>query len=170
MHSKTTKVAWVFGIVSVLSLTGCPYQSRVPIDTPSVEVEQDFLGSWVSEENSESEQPDFYEFKEMDNYRHEVIEHTLSMEDSTYSQKYFLSHFSVIDNIHFLNMRDGEGNYFLYKLEWQSPGESFVMYEVTDNIDEQFDTSEDLKAFIKNNMHLSFFYNKDEKVYLRHDK
>lgn len=170
MHCKTTKIAWVFGILSMLFLTGCPYQSRVPIDDPSIEVDKKFLGSWVSEENSENEQPDFYEFIGMDKYRYEVVEHTLSTEDSSYSQKYYLSHFSRIDDIHFLNMRDGEGNYFLYKLEWQNPGKSFVMYEVTDNIDEQFENSEDLKAFVKQHMNLSFFYNKEEKIYLRYDK
>jgi hypothetical protein len=41
---------------------------------------------------------------------------------------------------------------------------------VTDNITEEFATPEELKAFIKKNMELSFFYNKDdEKTFYKED-
>jgi uncharacterized membrane protein YkgB len=42
-----------------------------------------------------------------------------------------------------------------------------MLYELTDNIDEKFTESQKLKEFVKKNMHLSFFYNKDEKKYVK---
>ena len=59
------------------------------------------------------------------------------------------------------------GKFYLHKVDLSD--DRFVLYEVTDNIDEKFDSSEKLKAFVKKHMHLSFFYNKDEVTYYKGD-
>lgn len=61
--------------------------------------------------------------------------------------------------------QDGKGDYYLYRIDMGN-GE-FTLFELTDNIDEKFNTSAELKAFVKKNMGLSFFYNKDEERYLK---
>ena len=51
--------------------------------------------------------------------------------------------------------------------KWRLKEIRITVFEVTDNIDEKFDDSEDLKEFVSKYKDLSFFYNKDEETYLR---
>ena len=57
-------------------------------------------------------------------------------------------------------------DYSLYRVDFEDE-DRFVFYEVTDNIDEQFEDSKALKKFIKKNMNNSYFYNKDEETYIK---
>jgi hypothetical protein len=60
--------------------------------------------------------------------------------------------------------------YYLYRVEKKSDGGRVKLRAVTNNITETFATSAELKAFIKKNMELSFFYNKDdEEMYYKND-
>ena len=59
--------------------------------------------------------------------------------------------------------------YYFYRMEKKS--EDRIKFKaVTDNITEEFATAEELKAFVKKHMELSFFYNKDdEKTFYKED-
>lgn len=149
-------------------LTGCPYSSTVPIDEPRVKVSKKMLGKWIKESEKESENPSFYEFKKLDNLHYTVDENEYNTTDSAYEVTSYMAHFSEIDNIIFINMKRDD-SYFLYKLEFNGKDE-FLLFEVTDNIDETFTTSAELKAFMKKYMYLSFFYNKDEVKYIKADE
>ncbi|HEU4717935.1 MAG TPA: hypothetical protein VFU15_08870, partial [Bacteroidia bacterium] len=61
--------------------------------------------------------------------------------------------------------------YYIYKVEKKGDDADRVkMRAMTDNVTEEFETSADLKAFIKKYMDLSFFYNKDdEKTFYKND-
>jgi hypothetical protein len=65
----------------------------------------------------------------------------------------------------FLNLKkQDDDKFYFYKVELTDK-QNFVMHEVTDNIDEKFNTANELKAFFEKHKDLSFFYNKDEKKY-----
>ena len=86
--------------------------------------------------------------------------------DSTYSQEIYISHISDLEGNSFMNMQqDGSGDYFLHKIVLAENVLTFV--EVTENIDEKFNTSEELRAFIQKHMNLSFFYTKEEVQYTK---
>lgn len=60
-------------------------------------------------------------------------------------------------------------NYYLYKMDVSPSGSRITLSAVTENIDEVFTSSAELKAFIQKNMKHSFFFEKEEEVYLRLD-
>lgn len=65
-----------------------------------------------------------------------------------------------------MNMqKDGTGDYYLHKVVLKDKAMTFI--EVTENIDEKFNTSEELRAFITKYMKLSFFYTKEEVQYTK---
>jgi len=147
-------------------LTGCPYASKVPIAGPDVEINKQLLGKWVKSDEASSENPEFYEINEYDKFKYEIVKNSWNSSDSTYTKEKYISHLTIIDDITFINMqKDGTGDYYLHKIEIAE--KDFTLYEVTDNIDEAFNTSEELYAFVKKHMHLSFFYNKDEVKYFK---
>ena len=133
---------------------GCPYGADVPIDKePTIPIDKTLLGKW---ENSSASDYTYY-FRADD--------------ANTYRTVYFAFE-SKIDNVRFINIYEenefGSKTYYLYKLTKRGTSK-ISMEEVTDNIDEKFDTSEELKAYLAKHQHLSFLFNKDADEYVRMD-
>jgi len=159
-------------LLAAILFTACPYQSQVPIDDPSVKVDKALLGKWIDASEKDKVYPAFYDIRKEGPLEYKIIENTFEAADSSYRQVTYISHISTIDSLSFLNMKDtssmmGEG-YYLYKIKYNK--KEMSLQEVTDNIQEQFETSKDLKAFVAKHMHLSFFYNQDAKKYIREGK
>jgi len=160
----------LFAFFSMLAiaiiLIACPYTSPVPIDKPSIKAQNSLMGKWVKAGDESNQNPNYFVITKQDDFKYKIIKNEYSTYDSVYKETIYISHISNIENLQFLNMQqDGAGDYYLYKLELGQ--DEFSLFEITDNIDEKFATSEELKAFIKKNMNLSFFYNKDEEKYNR---
>jgi hypothetical protein len=150
----------------VIIFSACPYASSVPIDLPSVKVDNNLLGKWVKASDQTSANPTFYVIDQLDKFKYNIVKNEYNSYDSAYSKTSYVGYISKIDNISFLNMqKDGQGEYYLHRIDIGN-GE-FSFFEVTDNIDEKFNTSEELKAFVKKYMNLSFFYNKEEERYTK---
>jgi len=155
----------------LILLTACPYESTVPITESDQKIDDRLLGKWYKEGEMNNEYPEeYYEIKALGDRLLEVNKYERK-QDSTYREYSYISHLSVLQGengkkYHFLNMKK-DGKYYLHRIDLQ-PGR-FTLYEVTDNIDEKFNDSNALKNFVKQYMHLSFFYNKDEKEYFKGD-
>lgn len=150
-------------------LTACPYESSVPITEANKGIDNRFLGKWIKEGEQDEEFPDeFYQIQALGDRLYEIEKNDFSSEDSTYRTETYISHFSTLtksgEDFLFLNMKK-DGKYYLHRVDLSD--ETFVLFEVTDNIDEQFSNSKDLKAFVEKNMDLSFFYNKDEATFYK---
>ena len=151
----------------VFLFTACPYSSTVPIDQPLEKVDKKLMGKWVKSSDTESENPDYYEFEKLDANRYNLTHFEWSSNEEKYTETKYLTHSTTLGDHIFLNMqKDGEGEYYLHYLDFHE-GDEFTLYEITDNIDEKFNTSAELKAFVTANMKHSFFYNKDEVRYLK---
>lgn len=153
----------------VVLLTACPYESAVPITEADAPIDKTLLGKWIKEDDSDNEFPDeYYQIDDLGGRLYEILKFSLNTEDSTYTSETFISHFSDLtkdgQTYRFLNMKK-DGNYYLHLVDLNS--ERFILYEVTDNIDETFSTSEELRAFVEQHMHLSFFYNRDEATFYK---
>ena len=158
---KTLSIAFLACI-----LTGCPYTSSVPIDEPNVKVDKKFIGKWVKTDDLTADNPSYYEIDRHDKFLYKITDNSYNSMDSTYSREMYISHVTDIEGTTFMNMqKDGTGDYYLHKVVLNDKVMTFI--EVTENIDEQFDTSAELKAFIAKYMHLSFFYNKEEVEYTK---
>jgi hypothetical protein len=166
MKMKKSIFAILLMATIVVVFTACPYTSSVPIDNPSVQIDSKLLGKWVKTSDQANENPTFFVITAIGDVKYNIVKNEYNTYDSAYSQTIYVSHISKIDNLSFMNMQqDGKGDYYLYRIDMGN-GE-FTLFELTDNIDEKFNTSAELKAFVKKNMGLSFFYNKDEERYLK---
>jgi len=164
MKTKNLLIVLFAGMMFVLM--ACPYQSSVPIDAPNLKIDKAIFGKWVKKSEKDKDNPEYFEISKLNDFKYNIVKFEYQSSDSTYKQTKYETHFTKIDNLVFMNMqKNGEGDFYLHRIDMN--GEEFTLYELTDNIDEKFTLSADLKKFVKSNMNLSFFYNKDEKKYIR---
>ncbi len=156
----------------LILLTACPYESTVPISEASTPIDKMLLGKWYKDGEAETEFPsEYYKIDPLGSELYEVTKFDMNSQDSTYRNETYISHISTLKDKEgkkyvFLNMKK-DGKYYLHKIDLSE--NQFVLYEVTDNIDEKFNTTDEMKAFVQKHMHLSFFYNKDETTYYKGD-
>ena len=144
-------------------LTACPYSSELPIDEPTVKIDEKILGKW------EAKSADYeYKVSKKDDYNYKFEKKPKPTgETSTYTG--FLT---VIDGVRFINITEDVATtkaYYLYKIDQSASGAKLTLSPVTENITEKFASSAELKAYIKKYMTLSFFYSKDKEDYFRAD-
>lgn len=155
---KTLSVIAMFGACSLLFM-GCPYESKIPLDTADKsKPDKDLVGKW------EEKGSDEYIWKcSLDGNQYRIEKK--STEDSESDPTIYIGFLSEIGGTPFLNVYeesyDGEKQYMIYRMEKKS--EDRVKFRaMTDNVTEEFTTAEEFRTFVKKNMELSFFYNKDD--------
>jgi hypothetical protein len=163
MKTRVLTSILIFSMLMIL-FTACPYSSSVPLSNPDVEVDPSIYGKWLKEDPY-SDFPKYYVFDKIDGKKFKVEQYEFNTTDSIYSVSgTYVCHFTQIGDITFANMHQ-DGMYYFYKIEFPS-AEEFLLYEVTDNIDEVFNNSKEIYDFFKNHKDLSFFYNKEEEKYI----
>ena len=96
-----------------------------------------------------------------------MLDFQFSQSDSTYKSKEYLAHFSKVEERFFVNLMEaGKTLYTIHELE-QTGHSTFILRQVSDNIDEKFFDSKELEAFVKEHAGHSFFYEKEESSYQR---
>ncbi|MCD6069337.1 MAG: hypothetical protein K0S33_4163 [Bacteroidetes bacterium] len=153
-------------ITLMLVLTACPYSSENPMDAkPSVKLDDKLLGQWESKSSTDY----LYTVSKADDNTYKIEKKSNSSGDVT-TYKGFLS---TIDATRFMNIYEETSSetktYYFYKVDISTSGGKITFSPVTENITEKFTNSEELKAFFKKHMGLSFFFDKDPDVYIRHD-
>lgn len=148
----------------MLMLTACPYTSENPIDKATVKIDDKILGKWEAKSSSDYA----YTVTKKDEFTYAIEKKSGSSGEITAYEGFL----SVIDNVRFLNVYETNATtktYYFYKVEMTTSGSKLTLAPVTENIDEKFANSEEIKAFFKKNMALSFFFDKDEDVYIKAD-
>lgn len=160
------KTKSIFHIIALLFCAAlffaCPYESTVPIDEANVNTDPQLLGTW-KKVNTEDES---IVVTALDKTRY-AIEKIGKSENGT---EHYQAFESIVNGFHFLNIQrkdsaEGEQKYMLYKILVRA--DSVTLSEITDNIDERFSNSAALKKFIAGNMKNSYFFNKEDLVYLK---
>lgn len=159
---KSAKYVALFGALSLVFM-GCPYESKVPLDPAekSAKADKGMAGKW------EAKDDDSYSWScELDGNQYKIIKK--SVEDSESDPTIYIGWSSEVGDAKFLNVYEREEyesssdrTYYIYRIESKGP-DRYKFKAVTDNITEEFTTGEEFKAFVKKNMELSFFYNKDD--------
>lgn len=157
-------ISYVGLFCMLLVLTGCPYSAEFPLNEPVETVKKEYMGTWL--EDNDAEHPSYWVISKLTDKTYKFEEHEYNDNDKAYSVKIFAGHFTKMGTINFLNLKEDEvEKYSFFKVELSADKKHMVIYEVTDNIDETFNSSSELKAFFEKHKDLSFFYNKDEKKY-----
>lgn len=142
--------------------TGCPYESEVPIDEPSVAIPPTLPGVWKGLSDSGA----VITVTPADAYTFEI-----SYYKQTDGTKYYSAHLSELRNVLLINLHPKKpvatglsGAYAFYKFELSDNGKHLTLTPVTENIKEKFTSSHRQKAFFKKYVHTSFFYDADEEL------
>ena len=163
---KSAKIAVLFGALSLVFM-GCPYESKVPVDDSSnAKGDKALVGKW------EEKGDDSYEWKvTLDDNTYRIEKKNIKDGGDPTIYKGFLSDIngSTFFNVWEKTDDGGDPKYYIYKLEKKGDDADRVKLKaMTDNITEEFESSADLRTFIKKYMDLSFFWNKDdEKTYYK---
>ena len=153
----------------LILLWGCPYKSQIALGDPIEKTQQRLLGLWVAQTQAAKENADYYEVKANDSVHYAIEHFQYNKEEGVYSSKNYIAHSTTINGFMFMNILEtGSKEYLLHRIDYVPNG--LVLYEVTDNIDEKFDSSEKMRAFFEKNMRHSFFYSKDEVSLVRKPK
>lgn len=167
MMKKTALFALTCAML--ILLWGCPYRSLVALGPAVEKIRSEYIGSWIPESEAKEVKPSYYVIGKNDSVHYTIDEFQFNKETDDYNVTSYTGHTTSMDGFVFMQMLEsGTGDYLMQRLELTPSG--MTIYEVTDNIDERFDSSEKLRAFFKQNMHLSFFYNKDEVKLVRKPK
>ena len=158
----------LLGVLAIIMLAvACPYSSTITLSEPTVKVDKDFYGTWVLQ--SEDEFPPYYDIKEKDGKVFTLDKYSYNGDtQSYYIEASYEAWFTEIAGTSFVNVFDitDPATFYLYRLDMKGK-ESFVLYEVTDNIDETFTNPKDMVNFFKKYKDLSFFYNLGEETYVK---
>ena len=155
------------GFFILVLFSGCPYSSSVPLAPPSDIIEGSLYGKWVMD--SSDENPSYYSIEEMDGLTFILNKYSWNADSGSYTlDNRYTSWFTRIGPVLFMNIEDVEdpGTYYFHKLEMIG-SDTFILYEVTDNIDEVFTDSREMYDFFDKYKDLSFFYNSNEETYHR---
>lgn len=168
MKSQIVRMA---ALVSLMMLvTACPYQSKVPVSEPNEKLDKKLFGEWVSAADLELEQPTYYKIGKFSKTKYDLKEYTYSSYDSVYTENQYWMHSSKVGDRVFMNIESANSTdgYYIYCIE--KGDNEITMLEMSENVDEQFTASAELKKFIEKNMELSFFYSKAETKYIKRTK
>ena len=160
------KLKYLIPLIAIcLFLGGCPYESKIPIDSPSVKINAALLGKWEPKSTS----GDHYIVSKLDDFTYKIEVKKKDDKDPTVYNAYL----SNIDNDVFLNLYNSkeelERKYYFYKLTINKSETKLTLASVTENIDEKFEKPEEMKSFFQKSKNLSFFFEKEEDVYIKED-
>lgn len=141
---------------------GCPYSSEVPIDSPSMRIDERMLGKWESKSSSDYT----YTVTKTDAYKYKIDKKSASSGDVTT----YIGFLSKVDDVTYMNLyEDGSTTptYYFYKVQFSSSGAKVSFASVTENITEKFESSSSLRQFFRDNQKNSYFFDKDVDEYIK---
>src|SRR5574344_1794343 len=147
-----------------LVFAACPYSSKVPLSKATVKYDKKLLGTW-EEDDYLSDNPPYVVISDIDGKKFEVEKFEYSTYDEEYTSEVYECYFTEIGGTKFLNVGRKDTLYYFYKIEMLGE-DQLKLFEVTDNIDEEFTSSKEMMDFFTKNKDLSFFYNTDEETYI----
>ncbi len=146
----------------LFGLTGCPYESRIPISSPSTPIDNAILGKWSQSKYSKN----YLIIAKQNARQYKITEYKYNSSKKQYTTKIFQAHLSIVSGKKYLNIKTQQNKYYLYRYAGKVGGK-FYLEPVTSNIKEKFSNSSRLANFIKKHQHLSFFVEKKQTFYKR---
>jgi len=158
---------WILPLLTLcIMLGGCPYNSEVPIDKPSIKINPALLGTWKLQK-SEGGEAEKYKVAAENEFTYTVDQIKQGKDPIPF--EHYKAYLSAIDGDTLLNLwgvqeKGTPPNYTFYKLVMSADRKKVTLLPVTENITETFTKSEVMKEFFRKYKNLSFFYGKDVSV------
>jgi hypothetical protein len=158
---KSVKFAVLFGALSLVFM-GCPYESKYPVDEAHVKIDKSVMGDW----DCQGEDDYTYTISADGSDQYKIVKKKKKGDDEPTTYIGFVSNVDAESN--YLNLYEEsessssstDRKYYIYK--YTKIDGRFKILGVTDNITEEFNSSSELKSYIKKYQDLSFFFDKDE--------
>ena len=155
---KSVKLAVLFGVLSLIFM-GCPYESPYPVDNVSnAIIDKTLKGSWEDRSDDKHEYKyiitldgNMYNISKRGSDTTNYVGFISKVGDGKYLNLYEVSKYDDAETVH---------KYYIYKLKMMD-GRCQIK-GLTDNITEEFSSSQELRDFIIKYQGLSFFFDKDE--------
>jgi hypothetical protein len=150
-------------LVMLLMLAGCPYKSDFALDTKGKKVNPALLGKWEPKSGFKES----YNVTQTSDFTYRIVKMHEDKKDSSVYSAYLVD----LDGDQFLNLQQqgemADKGFYFYKVELNTSGSKVTLWPVTENISEKFATAEEMRAFFKKYKGLSFFYDKQQEVYIK---
>ncbi len=141
--------------ICCLGLFGCPYESHVPISTPSIPVDSRYLGQWKSSD----EVYNSYKVLKASETEYEIIQENIS------GVQRFKGHLSEVKNALFMNLySDSTDIYYIYRVKMDPEAERLTLIPVSAHIREKFGSMEGFRTYLERNVNFQSLYNEREKA------
>lgn len=136
--------------VLCLGLFGCPYESHVPISSPSLPIDSRFLGQW----SSPDEVYNTYFVSKKSETEYKILQKNIS---NTAKFTGFLS--EVKGNL-FMNVySDSTKTYYLYRVKMDPAAQKFTFTPFASDLPDHFGSMDGLRTYVEKNMNLKSMYN-----------
>lgn len=152
---------------SSMMFMGCPYESKIPLDSAEKsKMDKALVGKW-----EEKSSDDYIWHCAVDGNQYRIEKK--SVDDPNDEPTVYIGWLTDVGGVPFMNIYErtysSDKEYMIYRMEKKND-DRIKFKAMTDNVTEEFTTSEEFKSFVKKNMELSFFYNKDdEKTFYKED-
>jgi hypothetical protein len=146
------KKIFIFLLIPTISilLTGCPLSADYPIDSPNIKVDISMLGKWqdATGKSSIGGQKGIFIVTKKSEFVYTIETSAASTEapGSENQVTNYEGHISDINGTKFINIKNSDGKYLLFKLE--VAGNNCILTEISMCIDKTFSNSAEVKAFI----------------------
>ncbi len=143
---------------------GCPYESAVPIDEPSIPIDNGLFGKWqqLGEENSYAT---FSKPTPIDSTMYRLSYNSWTSEHRSYEVKTFKAWLSRVKERWFINiqpeMKTG-GNYFICAFSCNNTQDTIRLRPVAEAGAPKFNRSKDLRHWISKKMGTENFFDAEE--------
>jgi hypothetical protein len=146
--------------LSVIAVTGCPYEAKFPIAPAGENIDQGLVGKWKKTSGTTK---NYWDIKKKSNSQYEIVDYTWNSSKKKYTTKNYAAYFTTVKGQKFLNIEHRKGAYIFYRLG--ASGSRYYADPITGNIRTKLNSSAELKSFIEQYSHLGFFYEKREEFY-----
>lgn len=136
-------------------LMGCPYESQVPISSPSIPVDNRLFGKWVCDD----EVYNSYFVTKASETEYNILQQNVGQTTR------FKGYLSEVKGHMFMNLySDSIGKYYLYRVKLEPSGSKLTLLPLSHNLPDHFGSMDALKSYVEKNVNFQSLYSEADKA------
>jgi hypothetical protein len=127
----------------------------VPISSPTLPIDNRFLGQW----SSKDEVYNTYIVSKASETEYKILQKNIS------NTAKFTGFLSEVKGATFMNLySDSTKTYYLYRVKMDTSANKFVFTPLASDLPDHFGSTEGLRTYLEKNMNLKSLYNEDDRT------